>query len=262
MSLQSLAASALGDGASSLAKVTIKPEKKTPGRFDGEPITALFNPNLLRYENQVEWRVNGTIAQSLAAGYQRMEFQGTPPTTLTLDLFFDTYQGDMQPGASGLVNSLKSSLVPDNPFASPKANPASVTSYTHAVSELARVNNELHRPPICQLFWGTQLLIQGVLSRLNQDFTFFMPDGTPVRATLGCTFTQYRDRQAEGAHKELHSADVEKKHVVRRGDTLSAIAALHFNDATRWRAIADENGIDNPRALRPGQVLVIPKLEA
>jgi hypothetical protein len=260
MTLQSLAASALGDGASSLAKVTIKPEK-TPGSFQGEVVTALFNPNLLRYESQAEWRVNGTVAQSTSAGYQRMEFQSTPPTTLTLDLFFDTYQGDVPASGASLLDGLKSSLVPDNPFAAPRPNPVSVAKYTQAVSRLARVNKELHRPPICQLFWGQQLLIQGVLTRLHQDFTFFMPDGTPVRATLGCTFTQYRNLSEQGAADELHSADVEKKHVVRRGDTLSSIAALHYNDPARWREIADENGLDNPRALAPGQVLVIPKLE-
>jgi nucleoid-associated protein YgaU len=59
---------------------------------------------------------------------------------------------------------------------------------------------------------------------------------------------------------ELHSADVAKRRIVRRGDTLSSIAIEQYNDVTQWRAIAIANDIDNPRALTPGQVLVIPKL--
>jgi nucleoid-associated protein YgaU len=37
------------------------------------------------------------------------------------------------------------------------------------------------------------------------------------------------------------------------------IAARAYGDATRWRAIAEYNGITNPLALRPGQRLMIPE---
>jgi nucleoid-associated protein YgaU len=47
---------------------------------------------------------------------------------------------------------------------------------------------------------------------------------------------------------------------VRRGDTLSSIAARHYNDPGLWRHIARANGISNPRVLTPGQVLRVPKL--
>jgi nucleoid-associated protein YgaU len=59
---------------------------------------------------------------------------------------------------------------------------------------------------------------------------------------------------------DLHSADVPNTHTVRRGDTLSGIAARHYNDPGLWRHIATANGISNPRVLKPGQVLRVPKL--
>jgi nucleoid-associated protein YgaU len=103
------------------------------------------------------------------------------------------------------------------------------------------------------------MLFQGVLTQLNQDLTYFMADGTPVRATLGCTFMAYQTFD-EAKASELHSADVEKRRVVRRGDTLTSIAIEQYGDATRWRAIATGNDIDDPRAIKPGDALVIPKL--
>ena len=244
---------------SSFAKLTIEHEIKLRGSFDGK-IQALFNPSQLRYDNRAEWRSAGTVAQSVAGGFQRMEFQATPPATLSVDLFFDTYEGAPKTGSGSMLDSLRAALVPDNPFSAGTPSFIDVKQYTNAVVNLAHVQSELHRPPVCRLQWGKTVLFEGVLTQLHQDFTFFMPDGTPVRATLGCTFMAYRTFDKAVTAVELHSADVAKRRIVRRGDTLTSIAVAEYNDATRWREIARENDIDNPRAIAPGQVLVIPKL--
>ncbi len=241
-----------------LAKLKIEYET-APGTF-GKSLQALFNPNQLRYENRAEWRAAGTVAQSVAAGFQRMEFQATPPTTLAVDLFFDTYEGAPEEDSGGMLDSLRAALVPDNPLSAGTPSYVDVKGRTDAIANLARVDQNLHRPPVCRLRWGETRLFVGVLTQLRQDFTFFMPDGTPVRATLSCTFTAYRTFDQAVTEVELHSADVAKRRVVRRGDTLHSIAAEEYNDGAQWRNIATANNIDNPRLLTPGQVLVIPKL--
>ena len=80
-----------------------------------------------------------------------------------------------------------------------------------------------------------------------------------MRATVDVTFKQYfePDRQSH----RLQSADFAKRHVVRRGDTLSSIAFEEYGDPALWRHIAEENGIDDPLGLAPGQVLSIPALQ-
>jgi nucleoid-associated protein YgaU len=242
-----------------LSKLTIKYEQKQRGVFkDANKIVALFNPNQLRYDNRAEWRAAGAIAPSIAAGFQRMEFQATPPATLAVDLFFDTYEGAPRSGNRTVLNA----VLPDDPLSSSAVTAVDVTTYTSKVANLAHVAPELHRPPVCRLEWGKTTLFQGVLTQLQQDLTFFMPDGTPVRATLGCTFMAYRTFDVAAKDVELHSADVAKRRVVRRGDTLTSIAVEEYSDATHWRDIARENDIDDPRALAPGQVLVIPKVVA
>ena len=49
-------------------------------------------------------------------------------------------------------------------------------------------------------------------------------------------------------------------YTVRKGDTLSGIAASQLNDAGRWRELARINAIEPPYHITPGQSLLIPGL--
>jgi nucleoid-associated protein YgaU len=59
---------------------------------------------------------------------------------------------------------------------------------------------------------------------------------------------------------KLQSSDHTRTRVVRRGDTLSQIAAEEYNDPAEWRRIADANQdvLTSPSRLTPGMVLVLP----
>ena len=50
-------------------------------------------------------------------------------------------------------------------------------------------------------------------------------------------------------------------HTVRDGDSLQSIAYSMYGDPTRWRAIAEANGIDDPLALPRGRTLTVPRVE-
>jgi nucleoid-associated protein YgaU len=52
-----------------------------------------------------------------------------------------------------------------------------------------------------------------------------------------------------------------RSHIVHDGDSLHSISYEAYGDATRWRAIAEANGIDNPLRLRRGTSLTIPRLD-
>jgi nucleoid-associated protein YgaU len=225
-----------------LEKLTIKFEQKNEGSFTGR-IRALFNPNQLSYAKTVNWTAEPTATSSKEAEYQKVRFGSSGLETLTINLFFDTYEGDAE--------------IRPNPLEQPSA--VSVLPYTNAVVALSRFDYDLHRPPICELWWGKLFVFKGVLQSLKQDLTLFLEDGTPVRATIDCTFMQYQTKD-DRIKNELHSADVAKRYTVMPGDTLSSIAAALYDDPSLWRRIAEENRIDNPRRISPGQVLTIPKL--
>ncbi len=72
---------------------------------------------------------------------------------------------------------------------------------------------------------------------------------------------QFGARTQAGDGPALHAQLVGIVHQVRDGDSLPSIAYDAYGDPTRWRPIAEANGIDNPLSLRRGSELTIPTLD-
>ena len=203
---------------------------------------AMFNPSEFRISRSISWNTIGGEAVGKKTIIEQ-QFETVSPASVSIELFFDSYEVR----GGGFLASL-------NPFPEPEAT--DVRKYTKKLAELSKVKKELHRPPICKLAWGEfDDLFCGVLTNLTQNFTMFMPNGMPVRATVTCDFIEY-----EIIGTEVHSPDVTKTHIVSRHETLHSIAGQMYNDPSKWRTIAQANGIINPRLLTPGMSLVIPKL--
>jgi nucleoid-associated protein YgaU len=216
----------------------ILPERKGPAKTTGPlyfdetaSIDALFNPDEFSISGSVNYPKQNAaqrdVSESQFAGGER---------TLSVKLLFDTY---------------------DTPL-SDKEDVRKV--YTSKIVRLSMVEDAKHRPPVCRLRWGGNYFFQGVLERLEQRFTLFMENGTPVRATLTCSFKEWRQNIEDMKQQELQSADIVKAKVVRRGDTLSGIAAEEYSDPKTWRPIAVANDVDDPLSLRVGRAITVPKL--
>lgn len=208
-----------------LEKATIRLYDPDTMAVKGDKIRVLFNPTQYRLSRSNQF---GEVAvPGLPASL--IQFGKGNSSTLTMQLFFDTYERQTD-----------------------------VREHTKKITDLLDIDPELHAPPVLVFSWG-QLNFVCVLERAEQTFELFLTDGTPVRATVDVTFKEYFDGKKHGA--DLQSANFAKRHVVKRGDTLSAIAGHYYEDPGQWRPIAEENGIDNPLSIRPGQVLVIPAIE-
>lgn len=196
-------------------------------------IPALYNPGQVSMSKTANWCSAPTAGKDTGTS----QFTHGEPANLNLELFFDTYETGED-----------------------------VQKYTRKVYELTTIekHGDMHRPPICRLVWGRYSFgdFLWVVTNLNQTFTLFRNDGTPVRATLSCSFRQWRSEKMEKRAINLQSPDVAKTRVVRRGETLSSIAAEEYADPALWRPIAEANGIHNPRRLAPGTALTIPVLVA
>ena len=131
--------------------------------------------------------------------------------------------------------------------------------YVNKLRNLLRLNSELHAPPIVAFSWDTQVF-KGVLESLNIAYVLFSPDGVPLRARLSIALKEYRPAAIQYKETPTLSPDFDKSFVVRRGDTLSGIAGQVYRDPARWREIARANGIVDPRRLRPGDTLRLPRL--
>jgi nucleoid-associated protein YgaU len=215
-----------------LVKLKITVEKKGAVLVfdDSRKIEALFNPDKLVFNRSVSWKKQSASERDVP----ELQFTAAEPRTLNLDLIFDTY---------------------DNP----NATKTSVREYTEKIHHLTTVqkHGDKHRPPVLQLHWGV-FFFQGVLERLEQQFTLFMENGTPVRATCKCTFKEWRTNYKDLVIQNTESADVAKVWIAKRGDTLTGIAFMEYNDPTLWRPIADANNLDDPLKLTPGTALLIP----
>lgn len=199
-------------------KAVIKPE--------GEPeIPVCYNPTqyTLDQGNQIaEVGVPGLGAPIL----QYVRGNGR---TLSMDLFFDTYEEQRD-----------------------------VRELTSRVYGLLEVKPELRRPPVFQFAWGKGEVCRWVMERVGGRFTMFLADGTPVRATLSVVFKEFADPAVTVSKLESQAAEHARTYVVKRGDTLSGIAASQYGDASKWRGIAAANRITNPRTLQPGTPLALP----
>ncbi|HEX6745749.1 MAG TPA: LysM peptidoglycan-binding domain-containing protein [Longimicrobium sp.] len=202
----------------------------------GEAKHGMFNPNTITLAKTVNWTDQGGKRRD----HPRVQFEGGGSRTLTLSLFFDSYEaGDSD---------------------------KDVRKHTKKVADLARFDGNLHRPPVCLVSWGKtdqayDLPFKGVVTSLTQKYTMFLADGTPVRATVDVTLKEYDDPGKQERRNPTHSPDRRRTRAVKRGDTLWSIAAVVYEDPSRWRPIADANGIANPRELVPGTELIIPALE-
>jgi nucleoid-associated protein YgaU len=245
----------------SIEKLTISYETAEDS-FGGE-VKASFNPAQLGFSWSASWEQLGTAVQDKKKGKPgTMVFKGAQPQTLAVNLFFDTYAPYGSDSAGGLLDELKATAksAAGNAFglgSGPREPQKSVTVLTDQVMALTRLVPGLHRPPLCKLSWGNSTRFRCVLTRAARTYTLFLSDGTPVRATVDCSFMEVTGDVSE--QKELESSDVAKRYVVLPGDTLMGIAAAHFGDGNRWRLIADANGIEDPRSLVPGRTLAIPK---
>jgi len=131
--------------------------------------------------------------------------------------------------------------------------------YTDKLRDLMRIKQELHAPPIVRFIWDSEIFI-GVVESLNITYIMFTPEGVPIRAKLSLTLKEYRPVDVQVKDPPRASPDFEKSITVRRGDTLSGIAASVYQDASVWREIAKANDIKDPRRLNPGTVLTLPRL--
>jgi len=96
-------------------------------------------------------------------------------------------------------------------------------------------------------------------------YTLFDVDGTPLRAVADVVLTQVEKVVGSngGARQNPTTSGIAglRMHTVRDGDSLQSIAYAMYGDPTRWRAIAEANGIDDPLALPRGRALAVPRAE-
>lgn len=115
------------------------------------------------------------------------------------------------------------------------------------------------QPPTCLFIWG-KFKYKGIIYKVSQKFTMFLPSGIPVRAELTVTFQAVMTTEEYAKNMGIEAC--RKLWTVRSNERLDLIAHKALKDVTLWRKIADENNINNPLAFPKdediGRLLIIP----
>jgi LysM repeat protein len=205
-----------------LEKAEIRPETPAGAR----PIKVLFNPTQYGFDGSNQFSETPVVGQTAPI----LQYTRGNSRSLSMELLFDTYEQGTD-----------------------------VRVHTNKIYKLLDVEPTSHRPPIVKFAWGG-FTFRCLVERVSGRFTLFLDSGVPVRATLTVAFKEYVDPKEAPKGTRTESADHVKTYVVKRGDSLSSIAAAEYGDPATWRPIATANAIDNPRVLVPGRRLVIPPL--
>ncbi|TCO55201.1 CIS tube protein [Actinocrispum wychmicini] len=203
---------------------------------NGEQIKCMFNPAELTISKSNSWQ--GGEAKGKNA--PELRFQSGQSATLTLSLTFDTTREgeDVSTYSTKLLNLMK--VNPGLAGADPSRNKA--------------------RPPWVEFHWGETKSFKCIVERVQVKFTYFASNGKPLRCKADVSLKQWKDddqlplQNPTSSTPSLHTV-----HQLRPGETLDRVAARHYGDATRWRQIAEANGILDPLRLPKGRQLAIPE---
>jgi hypothetical protein len=205
----------------------VKAQLSTVDANNKTSVDALFNPKEYSIQKSVQWEPHKAPGLDLP----EQQFTSGNPSVLTVELFFDTYE---------TKDDVK-------------------TKFTDDLLKMATVDGDLHRPPKVLFSWGSQKFT-GVIESLSLRYTMFLPSGNPCRAVANVQIKEAKSAAEQVEENPRNSPDHSKRRTLKNGETLALLAHEEYDDPAEWRRIADANGIDDPKDVKPGTLLLLPPI--
>ncbi len=196
-----------------------------------------FNPKELKVDEKATW----TQSDEQEASRPPLTYDKGLPTTIQMDLFFDTT--DTLDDANALyVEPLRSFL-------------------TSSIDDTDEEENAVTRPPFCTFVWGP-LSFDCIVEQVTSTFLMFLSDGTPVRCKVTVILKE-RERPDLRIGDELATTLAGASSVFAAVSTVTAapgqtLASVAQANKVPMSDLADANGLSDPFADLGGQTLVVP----
>lgn len=204
----------------------------------GDAFEAMFNPESFKRQYRIKYRKGvGINNRQEAVDYARSE-----PSDLSLKLILD---------GSG-VNEFGLSSLGGRKTVKQRVDAFLALTY--------EVNSESHEPSYLKVRWG-DLDFYCRLGQVEIHYTRFDRHGKALRAELDVLFLADEEVETRMARERLSSPDVTHTRVVRDGDTLPLLTHRIYGSSKYYLRVAQANGLDDFRNLKPGQTLVFPPLQ-
>ncbi|HLP10611.1 MAG TPA: hypothetical protein VK177_01700 [Flavobacteriales bacterium] len=222
------------------------PDPKLPGV--GIPFPVQYNPTTLNINHSVSHDLTDITPKGAMP-----KFLSSNPRTVSLELLFD--------GTGASPSSLESitSLASDAGIPT-VGDIKRVDVQVQLFLKLAyQIGSEEHGPLYIMMVWGT-FVMTCKLDSASVNYTMFDSDGTPLRARLSISVTEYIDDSLIGKILNLSSPDLSKSVTIVEGDSLQLLCHKIYGNAALYTQVAAVNKLDNYRKLKPGSQLLFPPL--
>ncbi|MCA2997709.1 MAG: LysM peptidoglycan-binding domain-containing protein [Rhodocyclaceae bacterium] len=199
----------------------------------GGSYEVMLNPDKLQWNRKVQYNEETSIDSSAPSS----KYNKTPSEKLSFDLVID---------CTGVVNPKRLDL------------PSEIDQLCKVIYDY---NGNIHRPNFVIVSWGGGLTFKAVLVSFSLSYTFFKPDGTPLRAKASLEFASYVDPATLAKLDDKKSPDMTHLVEVVEGDTLPQISNQIYRSPNYFVQIAQFNQLNKFRRLKPGSRLVVPPLQ-
>ncbi|WP_162996670.1 hypothetical protein [Mucilaginibacter celer] len=200
--------------------------------FEGDPYSVMINPDSIKRQKTIQY--NEQQAQDTSSPSQK--YKSTPADTMSFEIVID---------CTGIVDATRTNM----------------DTEIQALEKIIYVyNGKIHRPNFVKVQWGSNLTFKGVLTSFDISYTLFRPDGSPLRAKLSLSFSNYVSPQQVGIDDQEESPDVTHLVTVTEGLSLPQLCQQVWNDDTYYVQVARFNNLNKFRNLKGIEKLIFPPI--
>lgn len=215
-----------------LLRITAYTDENFQNAFKAKPYTVMINPESIKWDRSIDYNEK----QAPDSSSPSQKYKSTPAQSLSFDIIIDCV---------GIVDSKRTDM-------SAEISLLESVVYTY--------NGEIHRPNFVKVQWGKDLVFKGVLKSFDTSYTLFKPDGSPLRAKVSLSFTQYISPDQVEKIDQNESPDVTHLVNVVEGDTLPGLCQKVWDDYSYYVHVAEYNELNKFRNLKGIQHLIFPPI--
>jgi hypothetical protein len=215
-----------------LLKITGYTDEEFQTPFEGQPYSVMINPDSIKWQRNVEYNEQQAPDSSSAS----QKYKSSPSDKVNFDIVID---------CTGIVDSKRTDM-------SSEINALEKIVFTY--------NGKIHRPNFVKIQWGQNITFKGVLTSMDTSYTLFKPDGSPLRAKISLSFSQYISPSTVKKLDQQASPDVSHLVTVVEGITLPQLCQNTWNDDSYYIQVARYNNLNKFRNLEGIEKLIFPPI--
>ncbi len=198
----------------------------------GSAYEMMINPDTLKWQKSIDYN----SLQAADSSAPDLKYKSTPSATLGFDVVID---------ATGIVDSKRVDLA---------------TEVQNLENTVYAYQGKSHRPNFVKIQWGN-IVFECVCKTFNTNYTLFKPDGTPLRAKITLSFTEYVSPSRRKKLEGKESPDITHSVQVKEGDSLPSLCNKTWGDPFLYVQVAEFNGLNKFRGLKSGELLIFPPIK-